>query len=61
MSFTLPIYINGHLGRELQEEVGPRVLLDWWGHGEGERAEPLGWHGPSSALPPRVSDMGKLT
>lgn len=32
VSFTLPIYINGHLGRERQEEVGPRLLLDWWGH-----------------------------
>ena len=31
VSFTLPVYINGHLGREQQEEVGPRVLLDWWG------------------------------
>lgn len=28
VSFILPIYINGDLGRELQEEVGPRVLLD---------------------------------
>lgn len=31
VSFTLPVYINGHLGREQQEEVGPRVLLGWWG------------------------------
>lgn len=25
VSFILPIYINGHLGRERQEEVGPRA------------------------------------
>lgn len=29
VSFTLPIYINGHRGRERQEEVGPRLLDGW--------------------------------
>lgn len=27
VSFTLSIYINGHRGRERQEEVGPRLSL----------------------------------
>ena len=61
VSFILPIYINGHLGRERQEEVGPRVLLDKWRHGGGNGAEPLRWHCFSFVLPPRGSDLGKLT
>lgn len=38
VSFTLRIYINGHLGPERQEEVGPRLLLDRGGGGWGERS-----------------------
>lgn len=45
VSFTLPIYINGHLGRERQEEVGPQLLLDWWGHSGSKVAEPLARRG----------------